>query len=142
MHMFRHRGTAVIVGISSRESVAYARRMADRGYDLILIGPDRERLQTAARRITDSCGCSVEALAEDGKTVTSIVAGDASITLLVNYVPSALRPWSFSEALMPGFLARGVGAVVEVTGKAQCPRDDALWTSFLVQWEADQASAH
>lgn len=132
----------MIVGISSRESVAYARRMADRGYALILIGPDRERLQKAARRITDSCGCSVEALAEDGETLMSIVAEDASITLLVDYAPSALRSTRLSEALTPGFAARGVGAVIEVTGKAQCPRDDALWTLFLVQWEADQVSAH
>ena len=63
--MFRHKGTAVITGVASGTSLIYARRMAALGYDLILVGCDRERLHTTARRITDVCGRCVEVLAGD-----------------------------------------------------------------------------
>lgn len=131
--MFSHRGTAVITGVSSGPSLAYARRMAAQGYDLILVAADRDRLQTVARRITDVSGRLVEVLAgdlsrrEDAERIERLLGADASITLVVNY--------RTHRALLPTALTRHVSAVIEVTGKAQCPLDDATWSLFLMQWE-------
>lgn len=131
--MFRHRGTAVITGVSSGPSLAYARRMAAQGYDLILVAADRERLQTVARRITDLSGRLVEVVPgdltrrEDLQRIEQLLSVDASITLLVNY--------GTHQALLAAALTRNLSAVIEVTGKAQCPLDDATWSLFLMQWE-------
>lgn len=131
----------MITGVSSGTSQAYARRLADQGYDLILIGADRPRLQTVARRITDACGCSVEVLegdlgvSEDRQRIAELLNRDASITLWVNYAPRA------SCALLPGcvkgYAADSKIAVIEVTGKAQCPVDDAVWSLYLMQLEPE-----
>lgn len=143
--MFRHRGSAVITGVSSGTSQAYARRLAGQGYDLILIGADRPRLQTIARRITDASGRSVEVLEgdlgvnEDRQRIAQLLNRDASITLWVNYAPRA------SCALLPGYVKGRVKgyaagsriAVIEVTGKARCPVDDALWSLYLMQLEPE-----
>lgn len=150
--MFRHKGTAVITGVASGTSLIYARRMAALGYDLILVGCDRERLHTTARRITDVCGRCVEVLAgdlavsEDLQRIEQMLRDDASITLLVAYAARPPRSGCaidrLSDALMPGFAARRCGAVIQVTGKARCPLDEAWWTLSLLQWDQGQASAH
>ncbi|WP_346829828.1 SDR family NAD(P)-dependent oxidoreductase [Pseudomonas abietaniphila] len=137
--MFKHRGTAVITGVSSGRSQAYARRMAAQGYDLILIAPDLERLQTLARRITDASGQSVEviagdlSIAQDRQHIAQVLSHDASITLLVNYATPLSCSSGLCGALKPGFMARRRGAVVEVTGKAECPTEDAAWTEELLE---------
>lgn len=139
--MFKHRGSAVITGVSSGKSQAYARRLAVQGYDLILIGVDRQRLQTVARRITDASGRSVEVLEgdlgmiEDRQRITQLLNRDASITLWVNYTPRA------TCAPLPdrvkGCAAGRKIAVIEVTGKAECPVDDAVWSLYLMQLEPE-----
>lgn len=151
--MFKHKGTAVIIGVSSNRSLIYARCLAAQGYDLILVAPERTRLQAAARRITDNSGASVEVLSGDLRTpaelerIEQALTHDASITLLVNHlVPgksclceAAKR---LSIALAPGFQARKAGAVIEVTGKADCPLDDAVWTLALMQLSSEPHSVH
>jgi NADP-dependent 3-hydroxy acid dehydrogenase YdfG len=147
--MFKHKGTAVIIGVSSSRSLIYARRLAAQGYDLILIAPQRKRLQAAAGRISDGTGASVEVLASDLRLDTDLrqteqtLARDASITLLVNHalpgnacLCDAAR--QLGEALAPGFVARNTGAVIHITGKADCPLDDALWTEHLIDWDDSQ----
>jgi uncharacterized membrane protein len=136
--MFKHRGTAVITGVSSGRSQAYARRLAALGYDLILIAPDLERLHTMARRITDASGQSVEVIAgdlrvaRDRQRIAQALSQDASITLLVNYATPLPCSRCLCGALTPGFVARRRGVVVEVTAKAECPAQDAAWTERLL----------
>ncbi|MFJ3484421.1 SDR family NAD(P)-dependent oxidoreductase [Pseudomonas sp. NPDC090202] len=144
--MLRHKGTAVIVGAMSGRSLIYARRLAARGYDLILVAKQRERLQTVARRITDSSGRCVEVLAADLRQaealaqIESLLMCDASIVLLVNHAETrdaclCRAAQRLGEALATGFAARQAGAVAHITGKAQYPLDDALWTERLMELE-------
>jgi short-subunit dehydrogenase len=60
-----HRGTAVITGASSGIGAIYADRLARRGYDLILVARNRDRLAALAERITNDTQRSVEIVAAD-----------------------------------------------------------------------------
>ncbi|MEX5360528.1 SDR family NAD(P)-dependent oxidoreductase [Pseudomonas guariconensis] len=85
-----HPGTALITGASSGIGALYAERLAHRGYDLILVARNRERLNALAKRLTDETGRSVEVVAadlgnpDDLRQVELLLRTDASITLLVN----------------------------------------------------------
>ena len=84
------KGTALVTGASSGIGALYAERLAQRGYDLILVARNRERLNDLARRITDDTQRVVEVLqadlgdAQSLATVEAKLKDDASITLLVN----------------------------------------------------------
>src|SRR5262245_2731762 len=85
-----HKGTALITGASSGIGAIYADRLARRGYDLILVARNRDRLVALASRLTTETGRSVETVAADltnkadlGR-VETVLREDASITLLVN----------------------------------------------------------
>ena len=58
-------GTALVTGASSGIGAVYAQRLAQRGYDLILVARDRARLEAAAERIAAAHGVAVEVLAAD-----------------------------------------------------------------------------
>ncbi|PLV19092.1 SDR family NAD(P)-dependent oxidoreductase [Pseudomonas guariconensis] len=85
-----HPGTALITGASSGIGALYAERLAHRGYDLILVARNRERLNALAKRLTDETGRSVEVVEadlgnpDDLRQVELLLRTDASITLLVN----------------------------------------------------------
>lgn len=85
-----HPGTALITGASSGIGALYAERLTHRGYDLILVARNRERLNALAKRLTDETGRSVEVVAadlgnpDDLRQVELLLRTDASITLLVN----------------------------------------------------------
>jgi short-subunit dehydrogenase len=137
----QHQGTAVVTGASSGIGAVYADRLARRGYDLILVARDRERLAALADRISTQSRRSVEVLDADlGDRVQ--LAGveaklkqDASITLLVNnagigtHTPlldsdvdkmtqmialnvAALTRLTY--AAVPGLVSRGKGAVINI----------------------------
>src|SRR5262245_58806184 len=59
------KGTALITGASSGIGAIYADRLARRGYDLILVARNRERLSDLARRLTDATGRSVQVFPAD-----------------------------------------------------------------------------
>ena len=61
----KHLGTALITGASTGIGAVYADRLARRGYDLILVARNRERLDALATRITTETHRSVEVLAAD-----------------------------------------------------------------------------
>ena len=137
-----HRGTALITGASSGIGAVYADRLARRGYDLIPVARNRDRLAALADRITNDTQRSVEIIDADLNDRAALAAveaklkQDASITLLVNnagigtHTPlldsdvdamtrmidlnvTALTRLTY--AAVPGFVARGNGAVINIS---------------------------
>lgn len=83
-------GTAVITGASSGIGAVYADRLAKRGYDLLLIARDGQRLATLAEALRSETGRTVNVLAADLtvkadlRRVEERLRSDASISALVN----------------------------------------------------------
>lgn len=136
-----HAGTAVITGASSGIGAVYAERLARRGYDLILVARQRDRLNTLAQRLSNDTGRAVEVFVADLADAASLAAveaklrDDASISLLVNnagigtHTPlldsdidqmdrmiqlNVTAPTRLAYAVAPGFVARGQGAIINI----------------------------
>lgn len=136
-----NKGTALITGASSGIGAVYADRLARRGFDLILVARNRERLAALAAKLSDETGRKVEVLPadlSDRKGIASVEAvlrtrGD--ITLLVNNAGfGAAGPLLGSDidkmedmidlnvsaltrltyAAVPGFVERGGGTLVNI----------------------------
>ncbi|SNS01556.1 hypothetical protein SAMN05192560_2236 [Methylobacillus rhizosphaerae] len=84
------KGTAVVTGASTGIGAVYADRLAKRGYDLILVARNTERLKALADRLISETGRSVSTITADLNDKASllklenILRDDQSITLLVN----------------------------------------------------------
>lgn len=83
-------GLAVVTGASSGIGAVYADRLAKRGYDLLLVARNRERMEANATKIKAETGRKVEVLVADLAVASNVavladrLATDTSITLLVN----------------------------------------------------------
>ena len=135
------KGTALITGASSGIGAIYADRLAKRGYDLILVARNRDRLTALAQRLTNETGRAVETIAADlnNKTdlgrIEAMLRTEPSITLLVNNAGvGATAPLLGSDvekmdemirlnvgaltrltyAAVPGFVARGGGTIINI----------------------------
>jgi len=135
------KGIALITGASAGIGAIYADRLARRGYDLILVARDKNRLAVLAQRLKSATGRSVETVAADlnDKTdltrVEAILSGNPYITLLVNNAGvGATAPLleanvekmddmihlnvgaltRLTYAAVPGFVARGGGTVINI----------------------------
>jgi hypothetical protein len=135
-------GTALVTGASSGIGAVYAERLAARGYDLILVARNRERLNDLAQRITTQTRRAVEVLAADlgdkagVRAVEQKLKDDASITLLVNNAGVALLTpllqsnveavedmidlnitalTRLTYAAVPGFVKRGKGNIINIS---------------------------
>ena len=135
------KGVALITGASSGIGAIYADRLARRGYDLILVARNGNRLSELARRITTASGRSVETLTADLTVaaelaeVEKVLRTDQSITLLVNNAGIAAAtpllqsnvdemarmialnvtaPTRLAYAAAPAFVARGTGTIINI----------------------------
>ncbi|WP_458725536.1 SDR family NAD(P)-dependent oxidoreductase [Pseudomonas mandelii] len=83
-------GTALVTGASSGIGAIYAERLAARGFDLLLVARDEERLQAAASKLRAEHGVQVEVLKADLTQKDDVLKleqrlrSDSSISLLLN----------------------------------------------------------
>ncbi|WP_047487649.1 SDR family oxidoreductase [Terriglobus sp. TAA 43] len=84
------KGTVVITGASGGIGAVYADRFAKRGYDLLLIARDGERLNNVADTVSKQNGVKVETLIADLTDKSSLLAvearlkADKNVSILVN----------------------------------------------------------
>ncbi|MFF3636830.1 SDR family NAD(P)-dependent oxidoreductase [Streptomyces sp. NPDC002250] len=131
---------AVVTGASSGIGAEYAAALARRGWDLVLVARRADRLDALAGRLREGCGAGVEPLVADlarspdlARVAERVTADD--VALLVNnagingYGPftevdqallakvldvNVVAPTALTRAALPGMVARGRGAVVNV----------------------------
>ncbi|GHH78173.1 SDR family NAD(P)-dependent oxidoreductase [Promicromonospora soli] len=134
--------TAVVTGASAGLGTAYAQRLADRGYDLILVARNTARLESLASDIRSRTGRAVDVVPADLTDAAQIsvveerLRTDESIEVLINNAGAALlTPLAASDAaayealinlnvtsltrltiaVLPGLTARGHGTVVNIS---------------------------
>jgi uncharacterized protein len=134
--------TAVVTGASAGLGTAYAQRLADRGYDLILVARSTARLETLASDIRSRTGRAVDVVTADLTDAAQIsvvedrLRNDESIAVLINNAGGSLfTPLATSDAaayeplinlnvtaltrlttaVLPGLTARGHGTVVNIS---------------------------
>jgi len=135
-------GTAFITGASTGIGAVYADRMARRGYDVILVARNRQRLDALADRIRTETGRHVEVIAADLantadlRAVEQVLRTDTRISLLVNNAGvGAATPLVDSDAdkmdamialnitsltrltkaIAPALIARGSGGIINIS---------------------------
>jgi len=136
------KGTALITGASAGIGAIYADRLAKRGYDLILVARNADRLHALASRLAAESGRSVRTIAADLNdkaqlsAIESVLRDDQSITLLVNNagvgsVASVLNSdvdemdamialnitalTRLTYAVAPAFAARAAGTIINIS---------------------------
>lgn len=83
-------GTALVTGASSGIGAIYAQRLAARGFDLLLVARDQQRLDEAASTLRAEHGVQVEVLKADLTQKDDVLKleqrlrSDSSISLLLN----------------------------------------------------------
>jgi short-subunit dehydrogenase len=135
-------GTALITGASAGIGAVYADRLARRGYDLILVARNADRLTALAVRLTAQTGRSVNTITADLNDkvglskIEGILRDDKNITVLVNNagigsVASVLSDnvdemeamiglnitalTRLTYAVAPVFAARGSGTIINIS---------------------------
>lgn len=135
------KGVAVVTGASAGIGAVYADRLAKRGYDLILVARNAERLTAVAARIESETGRNVRVLPADLNDAASLakvealLRDDTSITMLVNNagigsVASILQAdvdavddmialnitalTRLTYAAAPAFVARSAGTIINI----------------------------
>jgi uncharacterized protein len=136
-----NKGTAVVTGASTGIGAVYADRLAKRGYDLILVARNIDRLNTLAERLTKETGVKVttigadlndkkalgelEKVLKEYKDITMLVnnAGIGSVasildadvdemTAMIDLNITALTRLTY--AIAPVFAAKGSGTIINI----------------------------
>ncbi len=132
---------ALITGASSGIGAVYARRLAARGHDLVLVARATDRLETLAAELRQAYGITVESITADLTDPTQLgtVAGrlkaEPFIDILVNNAgagllggftsadPAAMEtllrlnvvaPTLLASAVIAGMVERGSGSIVNI----------------------------
>src|SRR6266705_5086096 len=133
--------TALITGASSGIGAVYARRLAARGHDLVLVARAANRLKALAEKLRDAHGVTVEVIAADLvddlqlEPVLQRLRSNPQIDILVNNAGAGLigdfaaadpdkmanllrlnvvAPTMLASAAIIGMVERGNGAIVNV----------------------------
>jgi hypothetical protein len=141
MSKLTNTGTALITGASTGIGSVYAHRLAQRGYDLILVARDQQRLTNLANAITTTTGRKAETLPADLtvkadlKRVEERLRSDSNITALVNNAGfggvaklidsnideidnmiqlNVTALTRLTSAALPGFLERSNGLIINI----------------------------
>ena len=136
------KGTALVTGASAGIGAVYADRLAKRGYDLILVARNTDRLNTLAARLSEETGRSVKTIAADLNDkaallkIENVLRDDKSITVLVNNagvgsVASILNGdvdameamidlnvtalTRLTYAVAPVFVSKGAGTIINIS---------------------------
>jgi short-subunit dehydrogenase len=138
-------GLALITGATSGIGRVFAERLAADGHDLVLVARDAARLDEVARKISARHGVRAEPLradlaSDDGTTrIVERIAAGPPLDLLVNNAGfgtkgaladadaaeqegmlrvHVMAPMRLTQAALPAMLARGRGAIVNVSSVA------------------------
>jgi hypothetical protein len=159
---------ALVTGASSGLGAAFARTLSERGYDVVLVGRDRERLASVAATLPGvaqvvvadltlpSGLATVEALLSDGDAPIDLLvnnAGAGSHGPFVDHDPDLLTDTvalnvtaviRLTRAVLPGMIARGRGGLINVSSVAgSSPAADmatyAATKAFVDSWSASMA---
>jgi short-subunit dehydrogenase len=136
------KGIALITGASTGIGAIYADRLAKRGYDLILVARNEQRLNAVAKQLRAETGVQVTTQPADLNDkaglakVEAVLREDPSITMLVNNagvgsVASILQAdvakmeamidlnitalTRLTYAAAPAFVARGAGTIINIS---------------------------
>ncbi|WP_397448991.1 SDR family NAD(P)-dependent oxidoreductase [Pseudomonas sp. NA-150] len=136
-----NKGTAVVTGASAGLGKVYADRLAQRGFDLVLVARSQDKLESLAAGLRSDYGVAVRTLVADLSAETDLekvaadISADASITLLVNNAGASTLGSVFdlsdakrdemnkvnvtalvrlSHAIVPQFKARDRGTLINI----------------------------
>ncbi|GAA1258999.1 SDR family oxidoreductase [Kitasatospora nipponensis] len=138
--------TALVTGASSGLGVEFARQLAARGHDLVLVARSRDRLEALAERLRAEHSVAAHVLVQDlaepeaaGRIGRWLAEQRLDVDLLVNnagfgtcgrfeendadrdreqLMVNVVAPVDLAHQVLPGMLARGGGAVVNVASTA------------------------
>ena len=135
------RKIAVVTGASSGIGAVYADRLAQRGYDLVLVARRLDRLEALAGKLKQAYGVNAEALQADLEKdadlvkVETLLSTNPAVRILVNNAGLArlqplgqtpvqdsltqialnvTAPTRLTHAVLPAFLQRDEGAIINI----------------------------
>lgn len=141
----KDKGLAVVTGASQGIGAVYARKLAERGHDVVLVARNRDRLRENAAEIRAATSREAEVVVADLSTAadTSALAerlrSDPAISVLINNAGATLdggllandadavarqialnvtAPTLLAQAAAKAFIARGGGAIVNISSVA------------------------
>jgi uncharacterized protein len=141
MNAQQNKGSILITGASSGIGAVYADRLSRRGYDLILVARNGDRLRALSERLAADTGRKIEVLVADLtipadlRRVEQRLRNDATITGLLNNAGlgasspllesdpdqiekliqlNVIALTRLTQAVAPSFVARGKGTIINI----------------------------